>query len=89
MIAPKFGPTLRMGVGSTAGAMEDGSPAVGGGPAEAKRPKTAGGKFPRVSLNLDGARRRTNPPRRATAKAVADAKGSEVIALDNEDKFFR
>jgi hypothetical protein len=88
-IAPKFGPTLRMGVGSTVGAMADGSPAVGGGPAEATRPKMAGGKFPRVSSNLDGARRRTNPPRRATAKAAADAKGSEVIPSNDEDKFFR
>ncbi len=86
-IAPKFGPTLRTGVGSTAGAMADGSPVVGGGPAEAKRPKTAGGKFPRVSSNLDRARRRTNPPRRATAKAAADAKGPEVIPSDNKDEF--
>ncbi len=86
-IAPKFGPTLRMGVGSTAGAMADGSPAVGEGPAEAKRPKTAGGKFPRVSSNLNGARRRTNPPRRAMAKAAADAKGPEVIPSEDEDEF--
>jgi hypothetical protein len=84
-IAPKFGPTLRTSVGSTAGAMEDGSLAVGGGPAEAKRPKTAGGKFPRVSSNLDGARCQTNPPHRATAKAAAGAKGPEVIPLDNKD----
>jgi hypothetical protein len=86
-IAPKFGRTLRMGMGSIAGVMADGSPAVGGGPAEAKCPKMAGGKFPRVSLNLDGARRRTNPPRRALAKAAADAKGPEVIPLDNEEEF--
>ncbi len=86
-IAPKFGPTLRMGVGSTAGAMADGSPAVGGGPVEAKCPKTAGGKFLRVSLNLDGARHRANPPRRATAKAARDAKGLEVIPSDDEDEF--
>ncbi len=46
MIAPKFSPTLRMGVGSTAGAMADGSPAAEGGPAAAKCQKTAGGKFP-------------------------------------------
>ncbi len=86
-IAPKFGPTLRMGVGSTAGAMADGSSVGGGGPAEARHPKTAGGKFPRVSSNLDGARRWTNPPRRATAKAAAGAKGPEVIPSDDEDKF--
>jgi hypothetical protein len=86
-IAPKFGPTLRTGVGSTAGAMADGSPAVGGGSVEAKCPKTAGGKFPRVSLNLNGVRRWTNPPRCATAKAAADAKGPEVIPLDDKDKF--
>jgi hypothetical protein len=86
-IAPKFSPTLRTGVGSTAGAMADGSPAAEGGPAAAKRQKTAGDKLPRVSLNLNGARRRTNPPRLATAKAAAGAKGSEVIPLDNKDKF--
>jgi hypothetical protein len=86
-IAPKFGPTLRMGVGSTAGAMADGSPAAEGGQAAAKRQKTAGGKFPQVSLNLDGARRRTNPPRLATEKAAAGAKGPEVIPLDDNDKF--
>jgi hypothetical protein len=87
MIAPKFGPTLRMGVGCTAGAMADGGPAAEGGPAAAKRQKTAGGKVPPVSLNLDGARRRTNRPRLATAKAAAGAKGPEVIPLDNDDKF--
>jgi hypothetical protein len=67
--------------------MADGSPAAEGGPAAAKRQKTAGGKLPRVSLNLDGARRRTNPPRLTTAKAAASAKGPEVIPLDDEDKF--
>ncbi len=86
-IAPKFGHTLRMGMGSTAGARADGSPAVEGGPAEAKRPKLAGGKFPQVSWNLDGAWHRTNPPRRTTAKAAANAKGPEVIPLDDEDEF--
>ncbi len=86
-IAPKFGPTLRMGVGSTAGAMADGSLAAEGGPAAAKRPKMAGEKFPRVSSNLDGARHRTNPPRLATAKAAAGAKGLEVIPSDNKDEF--
>ncbi len=45
-IAPKFGPTLRMGVGSTAGAMADGSLAAEVSPAAAKRQKKAGGKFP-------------------------------------------
>jgi hypothetical protein len=67
--------------------MADGSPAAEGGPAAAKCPKMAGGKFPQVSSNLDGARRRTNPPRRAMAKAAAGAKGPEVIPLDDEDKF--
>jgi hypothetical protein len=86
-IAPKFGPTLRMGAGSTAGAMADGSPAAESGPAAAKHQKTAGGKFPRVSSNLDGARHRTNPPRLATAKAAAGTKGPEVIPLDDDDKF--
>ncbi len=43
-IALKFGPTLRMGVGSTAGAMVDGSPAAEGGPAAAKRQKWPGVK---------------------------------------------
>ncbi len=87
MIAPKFGPTLRMGVGSTAGVMADGSPAAEGGPAVAKCQKTAGGKVPQVSLNLDGVRRGTNPPCLATAMATAGAKGPEVIPLDNDDKF--
>ncbi len=45
-IAPKFGPTLRTGVGSMAGAMADGSPVAEGGPAAAKRQKTAGVKVP-------------------------------------------
>ncbi len=86
-IAPKFGPTLNMGMGSTAGAIADGSPAAEGSPAAAKCQKTAGGKFPQVSSNLDGARRRTNPPRLATAKAAAGVKGPEVIPLDNNDEF--
>jgi hypothetical protein len=85
-IAPKFGTTLRMGVGSTADAITDGSPAAECGPATAKRPKMAGGKFSRVSSNLDGARNRTNPPCLATAKAAAGGKGPEVIPSDNEDK---
>ncbi len=74
-IAPKISPTLRTGVGSTAGA-RDGSPAVEGGPAAVKRQKTAEGKIPRVSSNLDGARHCVNPPCLATAKAAADAKGT-------------
>jgi hypothetical protein len=36
-------PHPEKGVGSTAGAMADGSPAAEGGPAVAKRQKTAGG----------------------------------------------
>jgi hypothetical protein len=86
-IAPKFGPTLRTGVGSTAGAMADGSPAAEGGPAAAKRQKTARGKVPRVSSNLDGVRRHTNSPRLATAKAAAGAKGPELIPSDDDDEF--
>jgi hypothetical protein len=43
-IAPKISPTLRTGVGSTAGA-RDGSPAVEGGPVAAKHQKTAEGKI--------------------------------------------
>ncbi len=73
-------------MGSTAGAMADGSPAAEGGPAAAKRQKMAGGKVPRVSSNLNEARRRTNPPRLAMAKAAAGAKGPEVIPLDNDDE---
>jgi hypothetical protein len=86
-IARKFGPTLRMGVGSTAGARAYGSPAAEGGPAAAKRQNTAGGKIPGVSSNLDGARRCTNPPRLATAKAATGAKGPEVIPSDKDDEF--
>ncbi len=67
--------------------MADGSPAGEGGPALAKCPKTAGGKFPRVSSNFDKARHRTNPPRLATAKAAAGAKGPEVIPLGDDDEF--
>jgi hypothetical protein len=78
-------PTLRMGVGSTAGA-RDGSPAVEGRPAAAKFQKLAEGKNPRVSSNLDGVRRRANPPRLAAAKAAADPKGPEVIPSDDDDK---
>jgi hypothetical protein len=44
-IAPKISPTLRTGMGSTVGA-RDGSPAVEGGPAAAKRQKMAKGKIP-------------------------------------------
>ncbi len=98
-IAPKINPTLRTGVGSTAGA-RDGSPAAEGGSAAAKRQKTAKGKILRVSSNFDGVKRRANPPRLATAKATADvslgrltaakatadAKGLEVIPSDEDDK---
>jgi hypothetical protein len=86
-IAPKFGLTLRTGVGSTAGARAYGSPAAEGGPAAAKRQNMTGGKIPGVSSNLDRARRHTNPPRLATAKAATGAKGPEVIPLDKDDKF--
>jgi hypothetical protein len=86
-IAPKIGPTLRTGVGSTAGAIADGSPAAEGGLAAAKCQMTAGGKVPRVSLNLDGARRCSNPPRLATANAAVGTKGLEVIPSDNDNKF--
>jgi hypothetical protein len=44
MIAPKFGPTLRTGMGSTAGAMADGSQAAEGGLVAAKCQKTVGRK---------------------------------------------
>jgi hypothetical protein len=86
-IAPKFGPTLRMGVGSTAGAMADGSPVAEGGPVAAKCQKMAGGKFPQVFLILDESKRHTNPPRLATAKAAAGAKGPEVIPSDDNNEF--
>ncbi len=65
---------------------KDGSPAAESGPVAAKRQKMAGGKIPRISLNLDGARRRTNPPRLATAKAAAGAKGPEGISSDDDNK---
>ncbi len=84
-IAPKISPTLKMGVGSTAGA-RDGSPAVEGRPAAVKRQKTAEGKIPQVSLNLYGVRCCRNPPCLATAKTAADAKGLEVIPSDDDDK---
>jgi hypothetical protein len=68
------------------GVKEDGNSS-----AESVTPRNArrrpGGKFPRVSSNLNGARHRTNSPRLATAKAAAGAKGPEVIPLDNNDKF--
>ncbi len=86
-LAPKFGPTLRTGVGSTAGAMVDGSPATEGGLAAAKFQKTAEGKVPRVSSNLDGVRCCTNLPRLATVKAAAGVKGLEVIPSDVDNKF--
>jgi hypothetical protein len=75
-IAPKISPTLRTGVGSTAGA-KNGSPAVDSGPVAAKQQKMAGGKIPRVSSNLDGARRRAKSLRLATAKAAVDERGQK------------
>jgi hypothetical protein len=98
-IAPKINPTLRTGMGSTAGA-RDGSPAAEGGSAAAKRQKMAEGKVLRVSSNFNGVKRCANPPRLATAKATADAslgrltaakaaadaKGPEVIPSDEDDK---
>jgi hypothetical protein len=84
-IAPKISPTLRMGMGSTAGA-KDGSPAADSGPVVAKRQKTAGGKISRVSLNLDGARRLAKSLRLAMAKAAVDEKGPEVILSDDNDE---
>ncbi len=84
-IAPKISPTLRTGMGSTAGA-KDGSPAADSGPVAAKRQKMVGGKIPRVSSNLDGARRRMKSLRPATAKAAGDEKGPEVIPSDDDDK---
>ena len=67
-IAPKINPTLKTGVGSTAGARA-GSPARADRATAAKRQKTAEGGTLRVSSNLDGRKRRVNPPRLATAKA--------------------
>jgi hypothetical protein len=84
-IAPKISPTLRMGVGSTTGA-KDGSPAADSGPVAAKRQKTAGGKIPRVSLNLDGVRRRAKSLHLATAKAAVDEKGPEMILSNDDDE---
>ncbi len=84
-IAPKISPTLRTGVGSTAGA-KDGSPAADSGGVAAKRQKTAEGKIPRVSSNHDGARRRTKSLRLATAKAAMDEKGPEVIPSDDNNE---
>jgi hypothetical protein len=86
-IALKFGPTLRMGVGSTAGAMADCGLAAEGSLAAAKRQKMAGDKVPQVSLNRNGARRRMNSPRLSTAKAAAGAKGPEVIPSDDNTEF--
>jgi hypothetical protein len=84
-IALKISPTLRTGMGSTVG-VRDGSPVVEGGPVAAKRQKMAEGKILRVSLNLDGVRHRANPPRLATAKAAADAKGPKVIPSNDNNK---
>jgi hypothetical protein len=84
-IAPKISPTLRMSMGSTAGA-KDGHPAADSGKVAAKQQKTARGKIPRVSLNLDGARRRAKSLRLATAKAAMDEKGPEVIPSDDNNE---
>jgi hypothetical protein len=70
-IAPKINLTLKTGAGSTAGARA-GSPAAADRSTAAKRQKTAEGGTLRVSSNLDGRKRRVNPPRLATAKAGAD-----------------
>ncbi len=69
-IAPKINPTLKTGAGSTAGARA-GSPAAADRSTAAKRQKTAEGGTLRVSSNVDGRRRRTNPPRLAAAQAGA------------------
>ena len=77
MIAPKINPTLKTGAGSTAGARA-GSPVAADKSMVAKRQKSAEEGTLRVSLNLDGRRRRVNPPRLVTAKA--DASGSPATA---------
>ncbi len=84
-IAPKISPTLRTGVGSTAGA-KDGRPAADSGLVAAKSQKTAGGKIPRVSSNLDGAKRRAKSLRPVTAKAAVNKRGPEVIPSDNDNE---
>jgi hypothetical protein len=72
-------------MGSTGGA-KDGSPAAESGLVAAKRQKTTRRKIPQGSLNLNGARRHANPPRLATAKAAAGAKGPEGISSDDDDE---
>jgi hypothetical protein len=84
-VALKISPTLRTGVGSTAGA-KDGRPGVDSGPVAAKRQKMAWGKIPQVSSNLDGARCCAKSLHPATAKAAVEEKGPEVIPSDNNDK---
>ncbi len=84
-VALKISPTLRTGVGSTAGA-KYGRPAADSGPVAEKRQKTAGGKIPRVSSNLDGLRCRAKSLRPATAKAAVDEKRPEVIPSDDDDE---
>jgi hypothetical protein len=59
---------------------------VESGPAAAKRQKTAGGKIPQGSSNLDGARGCTNPPRLVMAKVAAGAKGPEEISSDDDNE---
>jgi hypothetical protein len=48
--------------------------------------KQPGGKIPRVSLNLGGARRRAKSLRLGTANAAVDKKGPEVILSDDDDE---
>jgi hypothetical protein len=79
-IASKTNLTLKTGAGSTPGARA-GSPAAADRSTVAKRQKTAEGGTLRVSSNLDGRKRRVNPPRLATAKAGAD--GSPATAGAN------
>jgi hypothetical protein len=79
-IAPKINLTLKTGAGSTAGARA-GSPVAADRSTAAKCQKTAEEGTLRVSSNLDGRKRRVNPPRLATAKAGAD--GSPATAGAN------
>jgi hypothetical protein len=81
----KFGPTLKTGVGGTAGTRDDGSPAA------AKRQKTGGSAKLRVSSNFDGLMRCSNSPRGEarsnnpqTAVAAFGERSPEVIPSDEE-----
>ncbi len=84
-VAPNISPTPRTGMGSTAGA-KDGRPGADSGQVAVKHQKKAGGKIPRVSSNLDGARCHAKSLRPATAKAAVDEKGPEVIPSDDDDE---